>query len=152
VIERQALPAEIECGHLTATHELYLALLVGGARVERKLLLLGRSGQVVFGQTRPVIGRLLVAIDKRDGSLEPELAQLVRGAVPCGSGTYDCDRSRRRRPRPRPASHAARLRPLPGDEHLAGALYGLVAGDRAQGRSAQRLTGPQAEAGVVPGA
>src|SRR5262249_55539322 len=124
-------------------------LLVIRARVEWDPLLGRGAGQIVLREIGPIVWHGVVGIDEGDRTFEAEMTQLFRNAVAGTAGADDPDGGGRVA-LAYAVSHGAGRRSLTGHEHRAITLSDVVGGDRVQRGRAQRLTGPETEACVVP--
>src|SRR5439155_14715830 len=116
VIEGEPLRGRIESRNSPAEQQLHAEIVVVRAGVQWDPLLGRTPREIVFGKIRPVVRRLLVAIDQRDLPAEPEMAQLFCGAVPRGAGAHDGD-GWWRVPASRRLPHAAGIFASSGDEY-----------------------------------
>src|SRR5262245_428180 len=110
--------------------------------------LLSRAREVILREVRPVDGRRLVGADQGDGPVISLAAQHVCGGQAGCSCAHDNDgrgRSCRR------GAFGGAVEPL-ADVHALAYPLDPPAGDWIERWRTQGFTGPQAEAGVVPGA
>jgi hypothetical protein len=135
----------------TLSHQLDVVLRVELWSAKRDPLFRRRAGEIVLRQVGPVIGNGTLTADHRDRPIVALAAQHLRGGVPRGASTDNhhrawCPLRVRRFLR---GDELVRL-DLGRDEYFSIALFDSPACDRLERRRAQRLTGAEAETGVMP--
>ena len=155
ILDRHLLPGHVHGLHARAGEQLDVVSRVEGSRVEWQPTLLGRAREIILRKIRAIVRRCGIGAEHRDRAGE--------SAAPRASRRPRCrPRLRRRSPRAsRRTTESQRVRPRSGvapsvcldlarhDHRVAAALH-RPARHGTQCRRAERLSGAQAEARVMP--
>jgi hypothetical protein len=152
VVELDPAARGVDRRHATAEEEANFPLLVEFRGVKGDPIFRRGAGEIVLGEVGPVVRHLVLGADHRERALVALPAKPLRCGVARGARADDHHRRRVGRDFAVWRGRKLACGKLAGDEEHPVALLDSPASDGVERRSAQRLAGAEAEAGVMPGA